>query len=209
MTDGEPTPQPQTPPANPPGQQQGEGEQRFTQADVDKIVGERAKRAAEAAVNKLLADLGYDSPDTLKKDTAEARKRREAEMSEVEKAQREVDEARKQAEAFKTQMEQERQQRITDRRNSAIEAAAQRARAEAPRDVLLWAQEYARDTLAKTINEDGSINDKEVAALIDACREQRKGWFTGSAPGSPSNADGKLPKPDLKKLVGERPFGNL
>lgn len=199
MTDEQKPAEPQTT-VTPPAQQTGD-ETRFTQADVDKIVGERARRAAEAAVAKLVTDMGYDSVDTLKKDSVEARKRRESEMSEVEKAQQEAEAARKERDALKLQVEQERQQRRIDRRDNAIEAAAQRARADAPRDVLLWAKEYARDLLDGMVADDGSVDEKAVEKIIAQCREARKGWFTGQAPGSPSNADGRVPQPDVNKML--------
>lgn len=58
----------------------------FTQADVDRIVGERAKRAEESAIGALLKDLGFEKPDDLKALVADAKKRSDAEKSELDKA---------------------------------------------------------------------------------------------------------------------------
>ncbi len=209
MTDNQTPPAPVTPPApaTPPAQQ-GE-ERRFTQAEVDAMMGDRAKRAAEAALGKLLGEVGYESVDALKRDTVEARKKREAEMSEVEKAQLEKSQAEKERDEYKTTLENERQQRRIDKRDSAIETAAQKARAQDARDVLLWAREYQRDQLEKAVGEDGTVDQKTVDGIIEACRLARKGWFTGSAPGSPSNNDGRHPQGNQSEILKNLPKINL
>jgi hypothetical protein len=197
-------PNPVTPPAQPPTPAtppaQGE-ERRFTQAEVDVMMGERAKRAAEAAITKLLTDVGYENIDGLKKDTVEARKKREAEMSEAQKAQADAEAARKERDEYKATLEAERQQRKIDKRDNAVITAAQKARAQDDRDVLLWAREYQREQLEKAVSEDGTVDEKAVNAIIEACRLARKNWFTGSAPGSPSNSDGHSPQPDPSKAI--------
>lgn len=89
------------------GQNAGQGnpppapdpEKKFTQADVDRIVGERAQRAAEAAVAKLLGDLGVKDAAEVKTALDEAKALRDAQMSELDKA-------KKEAEANKTKAEQ-------------------------------------------------------------------------------------------------------
>lgn len=209
MTDATPevTPTPAsttTTPATPAVQQGASGERTFTQADVDAIVGERAKRAAEAAVSKVLADIGYEKLDDLKKDTAAAKAAKEAEMTALDKANAAIEAEKKRAADFEAQLTSERQSRLLDRRNGAITAAAQKARAEAPNDVVLWAESYHKDDLEKVLNEDGSVNEKAVTDLIEKCRGERKNWFTGSGPGSPSNRDGRNPTPDLTKFEGVR-----
>lgn len=62
----------------------------FTQADVDRIVGERAKRAEESAIGALLKTLGFEKADDLKATIDEARKRSDAEKSELQKAQEHI-----------------------------------------------------------------------------------------------------------------------
>lgn len=198
MTDQTTPPeQPQTT-ATPPVQ---EGALRFTQDEFDKVVGDRAKRAAEAAVAKLLADLGYEKPDDLKRDTTEYRKKRDDEKTEAQKAQDDADQARKERDELKATLDNERKQRVIDRRNAAIESAATKARADVPRDVLVWAREYVPTELEATVGDDGTVDEKAVNAIIDKCKEARKGWFTGNAPGSPSNNDGRVPQPDMDAVL--------
>lgn len=186
--------------ATPAVQQGASGEPTFTQAQVGAMMGERAKRAAEAAITKLLADLGAESLDTLKKDTAAAKAAKEAEMTALDKANAAIEAEKKRAAEFEAQLTNERQSRLLDRRNSAITAAAQKARAEVPDDVVTWAEKHAAAELAKVLKEDGAVDEKAVGALIDKCRAERKNWFTGSGPGSPSNRDGRNPQPDLNNF---------
>jgi hypothetical protein len=68
--------------------------QTFTQADVDRIVGERAKRAAQSAeqsaIGELLKGLGLEKVEDLKALVDGARKSQEANLSESDKAQRKI-----------------------------------------------------------------------------------------------------------------------
>ena len=173
----------------------------FTQEQVDAIVGERAKRAAEAAVHKLLEQLGVAGVDDLKAQLEEARQRREAEMSEAQKAAAEAERARKERDALKAELEAERQQRIVDKRNSRLVAAAQKAGMEAPDDIVVWAQTYAANALSEVVDESGAVSEQAVDKLVAACKAARPNWFRSSAPGAPSNADGRVIKPDASKLI--------
>ena len=179
----------------------------FTQEQVDAIVGERAKRAAEAAVHKLLEQLGVAGVDDLKAQLEEARliealgQRREAEMSEAQKAAAEAERARKERDALKAELEAERQQRIVDKRNSRLVAAAQKAGMEAPDDIVVWAQTYAANALSAVVDESGAVSEQAVDKLVAACKAARPNWFRSSVPGAPSNADGRVIKPDASKLI--------
>ena len=59
----------------------------FRQDEVDRIVGERAKRAEEAAVKKLMDDLGVKTPDEAKAALGEYRKSKAAQQTDLERAQ--------------------------------------------------------------------------------------------------------------------------
>ena len=55
------------PPGNqPPADKKPDEELKFSQADVNRIAGERAARAGEAAMTKFLQDLGVENADVLK-----------------------------------------------------------------------------------------------------------------------------------------------
>lgn len=69
--------------------------QTFTQADVDRIVGERAKRAEQSAIGELLKGLGFEKADDLKALVDAARKDEADKLSEAEKAQKKIGELQK------------------------------------------------------------------------------------------------------------------
>lgn len=83
-------------------------EAKFTQEDMDRVAGERARRAEEATQKKLLESLGVKDPDEAKKLLEDARKAREQQMSDLDKAKAEAE----QFKADKAKAEQERAEAI-------------------------------------------------------------------------------------------------
>jgi hypothetical protein len=65
----------------------------FTQEQLDAILKERLARATAGAKTDLLAELGIEDPEVAKKTLTEAAKLKEAQMSELEKAQDQIAEA--------------------------------------------------------------------------------------------------------------------
>lgn len=61
-------------------------EKTFTQEDVNRIAGEARKTARAAAVNELLKEIGLESQDALTDLVNDAKTRREADMTELQKA---------------------------------------------------------------------------------------------------------------------------
>lgn len=93
----------QKPEGNPQAQQQPQAAQTFTQADVDRIVGERAKRAEQSAIGELLKGLGLEKADDLKALVEAARKSETDKLSEAEKAQRKIEGLEKSIETAKAE----------------------------------------------------------------------------------------------------------
>lgn len=65
-------------------------EAKFTQADVDRIVGDRARRAEESAVNTLLKELGFEKADDLKALVTDAKKHADDQKTEAQKLQDQI-----------------------------------------------------------------------------------------------------------------------
>jgi hypothetical protein len=98
--------------ANTGGDGGGTGDdKKFSQADLDRIVGDRAKRAGEAAIAKLLQDLGVEKPEELKARIEAQRKAEDEKKSELEKLQ----DAQRKAEEKAAQSEKERDEARTER----------------------------------------------------------------------------------------------
>jgi hypothetical protein len=206
----DPKPEATTPPATPPDNA-GEAA-KFTQADVDRLLGERAKRAAESATNKILASLGFESVDDLKKLVTTAKERAEAELSEAQKLQKQLETLTAEKQSVQAQLDAEKKERIADKRNAAVLAAASEARAVNSDDVLLWAEKFGADhnaPLDKVINDEGQIDKKAIEMIITAAKKERPNYFQQGGPGSPSNRDGQPPQPDVEKALGDRPLVKL
>jgi hypothetical protein len=169
----------------------------FSQEDVDRILNERLARDREAQAKKFREEHGFASDDEVKTFIVEAKKRADAEKTDVERANEAAQQATRERDELKAQYEQEKQARILDRRNNAITTAATKALA--PKDVLRWAEDEGKDLLAKVLKDDGEVDPKAVDALIEACAKAMPHYFTtGSAPGTPSFRDGRTPKLDDK-----------
>lgn len=168
-------------------------EMTFTQADVDRIIAERVRRATEAATAKALAKLGMSDLDTAAAALAEYQQRKQADMSEAEKAAAETAKARQEAEALKAALEAERQQRVADKRDNALAQALASAQAIDADDVVVWLQRNAQDAVRALVQTDGTIDPDGVTALVAKARTERPHFFRPGGPGSPSNKGGEVP----------------
>lgn len=73
----------------------GGSERKFTQEDLDAIVGDRAKRAKGAALSELLNELGFEKADDLKAMVQAARDAAAAQQTEGEKLREQLAEYQK------------------------------------------------------------------------------------------------------------------
>lgn len=178
-----------------PGSETGD-KKTFTQDEVNAIVGERAKRSAEAAINKLLETLGMKSPDELKTTLEEKRKRDEAELSESQKKDKALEKMKADHDAAQAELLKEREARKSEKLDTAIIAAAKGAHN--PKLVVSMLRDEQADALSKAVKEDGSIDTSVLDKLIADLKKKEGYLFGGSSPGSPSNAGGKPAEPDAK-----------
>lgn len=205
-----------TPPASG-GSNQGAGtsEAKFTQGDVDRIIGERYARLKADATADVLKALGVDKLDDAAAAIKAKQQADEASKTELQKAADARAKAEKDAADAKAALDAEKRARITDRRNSAISVAAVGAGAIDAGDVLAWAERSGGDTLAKTVREDGAIDDAAVKKLIDAALKDKPHFFKPAGqqrtPGSPSNAGGGRASAadETRKRFGDGPLVNL
>lgn len=201
----QPTPPPVTPPAKtnlPEGQTTPPPatEAKFTQADVDRLVGERAVRAKEAAHKELLESLGVEDIEAAKKTIADAKAKAEADLTEIQKANKALEDANKKAEGYEAQIKVMLAKQKLDHRDSKIREAAQTEKAKYPADTISWAEREAKTELDALMAEDGTIDDKAVKALVQAHKKARPELFLGGGVGSPSNTGGTPPSPDKKRI---------
>lgn len=198
-----PTPDPK------PGKQQQaapEPAAMFSQADVDRIIGERAKRAGESAINQLLEGLGVESADALKSFVTKAKEKEEGEKSELQKLQEQIAKLEKDRDTEKQRAAQIEAARLTDKINTKLEGFATKAKAANPEDVVDYLRNRHSDEVAALAGEGGVVDEKAAEKLIEIVRKARPNWFAVQGPGSPSNHDGRPPQPDDKKLFGDKPL---
>jgi hypothetical protein len=75
-------------------QNQDDGKRSFTQAELDALFAERAKYAANKAVTDLLAEFNVKDADELKTRLTKASELEQAQMTELQKAQKEAADAK-------------------------------------------------------------------------------------------------------------------
>ena len=203
-----PTPPPATPP-EPDGGNGGEDEEKPIMSTAR--LHERLERERAAERKKLYAELGIEDPTADAELLKSARQQREASQSEVEKAQAAKAAAEKTAADLKTQLEQERLARLHETRDRALERllTAQKVKSERLSALLNLLNSDHADALAKATGDDGTLDEKALGKVADEARKAYPEWFGSGGVGSPSLTGGKPAVPDLRKLVGEKPFGNL
>jgi hypothetical protein len=181
-----------TPPAPPTGNPQNPPTppaKTFTQDEVNTIVGERAARAGESAVNKLLEKLGVKTADELTTVVTEAKKAKDAQLSELEKAQA----AQKDAEEKAAKAAQDAQVALATANERLMRAAviaestAHSFRPESVEDVWLVVDR------SKITEKDGSFTG--VKEAVDAVAKARPFWLLDSK-NTPPNGTPK-PKPPV------------
>lgn len=153
-------------------------ERTFTQEEVNRMMGDRAKRAGAQQVKAMLDDFGFDSADALKTTLEEAAKFRKERMSELERAQN----AAKEANEAKVIAEAERDNAIRSAKTTLIRSAF--VAAAAALNVAHPSDAYALADLAQVeVDENNSVTgvDAQVKALVDAGRLPLKGLPQGPA----------------------------
>lgn len=154
---------------------------------------ERLARAQNAAIRRLLGDLGVESPEALKASLEDYRKLRESQMTEAEKMKAALEAAQQRAQAAEASLQEMQAQMRQREVHDAIRRAAQEAKARYPDDVIAWAQ-TAKGNLETLLDKEGGVSPKAISSLIDEVRKARPEWFLTGGPGSPSNAGGHVPE---------------
>lgn len=173
--------------------------QTFTQADVDRIVGERVKRAQEAALAKTLQALGVDTLDAA---VAALRDHQQQQASAAAVAAQEsaaVEAERARAAELESALAAERQQRLVDKRDNVLAQALAGAQAIDADDVVSWLQRSAPEQVAKLLRDDGSVDPDGVTALVQKARTEKPHLFRPGGPGSPSNKGGEVPQVPISR----------
>ncbi len=172
----------------------------FTQADVDRIIAERLKRAEEAATKKALDKLGVENLDSAAEVLKKAKEREEADMSELDKMRKQIEDLTHKNKTHVEQILSMQRQRLYDARDTAIKAALTTARATNTDRVFTLLAAERRAELEAVMSETGEIDKKAVEKLTATAQKEYAEYFRSASPGSPSNAGGTPPSADAERI---------
>lgn len=169
-------------------------EAKFTQADIDRIAGDTRKSAKEKAIADFLKDLGLDNVEDVKARIVAAKAKEDADKSEAQKASDRADAADKKRQEVEQRLATYEAERLIGKRDDKITDAAKVAGCTEPTDIIAWAERNEPTALKALMTDDGTVDDKAVAKLIEAARKARPAWFRPATPGSPTTRDGYAPQ---------------
>lgn len=183
------------------------GEAKFTQADIDRILAERLRRAEEATHKKLLGELGVDTLDTAKNSLKAHSEAEAAKKSELDKWADKYAKLEAKHTELNTRLEQALTERKLDKRNAAVAKALTEAKATDIDDLMAIIEKHYGDELASVLSAEGAVDDKALKGLVETVKKGRAKFFASAAPGSPSNNNGRVPQPNSKvELTGRSRF---
>lgn len=162
-------------------------EATFTQADLDRILGERLKREREKLTRSFLDELDVESLDDLKAAQEAERQRKEAEMSEVEKANARAEKAQADAKAAQEAMLKMQAQLLADKRKAKFETALRdNGSTNTERVYKLLQMDKPNDFLAVFEDETAEYQDAKMARLIKQVQTDYSEYFGNAGAGSTS-----------------------
>jgi hypothetical protein len=175
----------------------GSPKREYTQAELDDLFQERAKRAETATMNRVLKLLGVTSEaeiTTLKTTIDKARELEKSAMTDTQRLEAERDQAKREKEEAIAQRDAERLERRNDRIASALTSAAGKIKANDTDDVLRYARDKHGEALNTLIDDSGAIDPKKIDTLLEKIKSEKPHYFTAPmhTPGSQSNANGRV-----------------
>lgn len=184
------------------------------QAKIDAVAANVRKEASAKAIEKLFNDLGVKSADELKQVIAAKREADEANQTELQKlAKTAKDEADKRA-ALEAKLAEMEQKAIIGTRNAEVTKALINAKVNATEaeDLIVLLQAKYGDVFNGVLDADGKVSEKGIKTLVEKAQTAYPKYFANTAPGSPSNYDGRVPdlnQKRIKSILGELPIVKL
>jgi hypothetical protein len=177
-------------------------ELKFTQDDVNAVVGNRVKEATAAARKALFKELGIDAEDpkaidTVKSQLVTAQQAAEAQKTAEQKALDKIASLEKERDEAQRAADKANVTRIASKVDSKLETLASKAGAVHPADVIEYLRSKQADKVAALLNTDESVDEKKANELIAEVKKARDNWFqVARGAGSPSFHEGKTPGTD-------------
>ncbi len=161
----------------------GGDDKKFSQADLDRIIGERVKRGEESAVTKLLESVGVKSADDIKAALEKIKTLEDAQKTELQKAQDEAVKFKAQAEKHKTDAEIALSKANEKLLQSAVLLEAQKQNVDDAEIVSVWRELKESPKLREKIKQN---DDGEFESVADAVKEiikQHPKWLKSAQTG--------------------------
>lgn len=195
-------------PPEPAPDKSGDTGRTFTQADVDRIIGDRLRRAEDSVLKRFLSDIGVDSPDVLK-DLVKAQKAaEEASKTEMQRWEEKLAAVTRERDTYKAQIEQLSAARRDDKRTAALSSALRDAHATDIEDLLVLVKAKYSADWERILGDGDAVNSEALTKLVQDVRDKHARFFVSSTPGSPSNAGGKTidqMRERIKAVLGDSP----
>lgn len=188
--EGDAPPQPPAPPPDAPQGGNGSGE-----GDSPSWLPERLKRAQEKARQeereRLFKELGIEDPEGDKELLTAARKRKQDEMSEADKAKTELAKEQATRARLEAELAEERATRRLERRDNALRDALRNAQARNVDKTFAVLASLKKADVDAVLADDGTVDSKKVAALVEAAKKDYAEDFgpVRTIPGTGSHAN--------------------
>lgn len=181
----------------------GTPKREYTQAELDDMFSDRAKRAETATINRLLKLLGVSSEaelPTLKTTIEKARDLEKSAMTDTQRLESERDQVKREKDEALAQLNAERAERRNDRIHAALTRAATVLKANDTDDVLRYARDKHGEALNALMDANGVIDEKNLNTLLEKIKGEKSHYFVANAqvPGSQSNLNGRVIQGDEK-----------
>lgn len=176
-------------------------DKRFTQADMDKVISERLKRADAKAEERILEAVGLDSLDTLKGVVEAKRKSDTAAMTELEKSQVLIESANQALATAQKEVAEIKAQQIADGRRGAFNEAVRAGGSNNEAHLFLLMQAEMGPMFSSAFEDGASVpDDAKMKAFIKEVQTKFPMYFGTAGAGSPSNASGVNPPSNLETI---------
>lgn len=195
------------------GSTEGTQEALFTQSHVDTIATRARKEAREIERKKVLEDLGIENFDSLKSLLKEHQDRKQAEMSELEKAQAQIDAANRKAQDAEKRIQEMETRILNDARRNVFETAVTTNGGTNAKRLYMLVQAEKPTEFTALFGDDATPDDSKLKAFIKQVQADFPEYFGTQGAGSPSASGGIAPtslqratedaKKEIEKLHGK------
>lgn len=173
----------------------------FKQSELDKSFAERAKRAADKAIQDLLGGLGVKSAEEIRVLAKKAREMEAAQLNDQERSQKALADSQARIAELEAQNAKTVEESKTLRVKNAVELAAIALKFHRPDEACLYL-----DIPSFELGEDGKVKGIESALKLVA---KERTYLVGNAPAPTeidatkrSNTDGRAMTDDRRREIG-------